>query len=283
MLTKRCADRLDQALVRVAQQEFDRLSRGHSQPELRKRVSEGLGSLGGLAFGTPADYDDPWVALLYLTWYFPRQVRLAADISASMFDSRRDGSQPLWILDYGCGTLATLFGLSLARDRRADRPPIGVLAIDPSEQMRRLGLVVWRTSPELVDNRILCAPRKEDFMKRLWSQPTYSTETWFIAMHAIYEENQERLSSIVDEFQQKYSPTEMVLTCNSQHEKRARKALPGATSLSMRDRRVHVLPRITKWRKDLGDQLKATPRDYLERTVDTAVRSPVILRRRGAK
>ena len=71
------------------------------------------------------DYDDPWVALLYLTWYQPSQVNLAYTLSRRILGATNPFlSGSLQIVDYGCGALAMLFGLALAaaETHQKDRP-----------------------------------------------------------------------------------------------------------------------------------------------------------------
>ena len=284
VLTERSIAHLDRAVTRLADQEFVRLKHRQSPSGVRNRVFGSLDSLRGLGGGKPPDYSDPWVALLYFTWYFPGHVQLASCIADSLLESRQNKDRSLWIVDYGCGNLATLFGVSLACSRR-DRPPsrIAVLAIDPSDSMRRLGERLWQDGA-LADDRISYASRSEDFVERLWNQPTYTTETWFIAMHAIYEENKERLRAVVEEFRNKYSPSEMILTCNKMNEAIARNVVPDAEPLRPLAHQPLPLPRITAWRTSLSDGLGDHPSSYLlKRTVDSGVQSPLVLRRRRAK
>lgn len=285
MLTKKNAALFDRALERLADHEFAVLRRGRPVAALREQVYRALDSLGGLASGKPPDYDDRWVALLYATWYLPGQVALASAIADKLFDARRHKNRALWIVDYGCGNLAMLFGVSLARGRRhRTRPPIGLLGIDPSRAMRRLGERLWDDGGELRDRRTHIASRPEDFVEGLEDQPTYATETWFIAMHAVYENNRDRLPEVLERFSKKYSPRETIVTCHQMHENLARRALPGAAPLALDAGKPLPFPRITAWRKSLGERLGDHPMsDFLRRDVDSGVRGPLVLRRRATR
>ena len=147
------AKALDSSIAHVASTEFDRLSTeaGDGQT-VAKKIHEALRSLQNLRDfqdkNRKPNYDDPWVALLYLTWYQPAQVNLAYTLGRKILeDTRPFLSGSLQVVDFGCGTLAMLFGLALsaAETHRKDHahPQISIDLIDQSNDMRRIGLNMW--------------------------------------------------------------------------------------------------------------------------------------------
>lgn len=140
---------LDQAIAEVAAREFSLLSEGMTKEEWSSKVHQSLNSLGGLQQSSPPDYNDPWIALFYMTWYQPGQIHLVRSLIEEQRKARgsgrllEDDRQLLHIIDFGCGALAMRFGLVLALaealERGEDITEIHIDSIDPNTAMVQMG------------------------------------------------------------------------------------------------------------------------------------------------
>ena len=109
MDSKLFADALDQAIVRVAEAEYARLSSGIPPMKCAEAVASALNSWANLKSGMQPEYNE-WEALFYLTWYQPHQINLALAIVRYFLTT----PQPLHIIDLGCGALATQVAMAVA-------------------------------------------------------------------------------------------------------------------------------------------------------------------------
>ena len=115
------AEAVDRAITKVAMEELYRMGESTFLPEElpHLRVHPALQSLDGLRQGNPPDYDDPMVALLYLTWYQPKQINLAYTIIKKLLEIKGSDrlvlsdSGRLHVVDFGCGSLAMQFAVAL--------------------------------------------------------------------------------------------------------------------------------------------------------------------------
>ena len=187
---------LSQAMVDVAEWEFNRLRKGMSDVAVARAVEGALKSLDDLRWGIMPSYGD-WTALFYLTWHHPNHVNLAYSMIKAMLEkSKRRLPNDLYVLDFGCGTLATQFGLALAIADLRDKQPVKsvrVRPIDDSEPMVRLGKKAWDRFGELAgENADLAA--LSDAMNSIAitcadDSPARGEERWLSAMHVVYREN----------------------------------------------------------------------------------------------
>ena len=188
------ADCLSKAIVDVAEWEFNRLKEGMSDVEVAQAVEGALKSLKGLASGRMPYYGD-WTALFYLTWHHPNHVNLAYSMIVAMLQkSKRRLPSNLYVLDFGCGTLATQFGLALAiSDLRGEQPvkSVRICQIDDSEPMVRLGKKTWDRFGELAgENADLTALSDAmNSITRTDGPPVCGDECWLSAMHVVYQKN----------------------------------------------------------------------------------------------
>ena len=144
---------LDQSIAKVAAREFGLLSEGLTKEEWSSSVHQSLNSLGGLQQSNPPNYDDPWIALFYSTWYQPGQIQLVHLLIDEQRKARGDeqllGSdhQILNVVDFGCGALAVRFGLVLAvaaaLELGEDIDEVHIDSIDPNTAMAQLGVKIW--------------------------------------------------------------------------------------------------------------------------------------------
>ena len=185
---------LSQAIVDVAGREFNHLRNEMCDVDVARSVEGALQSLKGLASGKMPAYNE-WDAPFYLTWHHPKHVNLAYSmIAATLKNTERKLPKNLYLLDFGCGTLATQFGLALAiADLRDEQPvkSVRVRPIDASEPMRSLGKKAWDRFGELVGESAELAALSDTINSTTFTDdsPTSGEECWLSAMHVVYQAN----------------------------------------------------------------------------------------------
>ena len=128
---------LDQAIQETARSEFNRLGEGMRKWNVIRKVASALESLDLLRSGDGVpDYNDPWTAVFYLTWFQPRQVNL---IYSHLERSNERLPQGLRVVDLGCGCSATMLALA-----------VFAATSEPSRAMRTLGSQLWVRFSKLI-------------------------------------------------------------------------------------------------------------------------------------
>ena len=208
------ADALDKAMTTVAEEEFNRLTRGLTNEQIVEKVLGSLRSLDRLRSGQIPNYDE-WDALFY-HWYQPSHINLAYNI-INLANGLRD---QLHIVDFGCGALAMQFGVLLAAANAIERgqpiTEIKIDSIDTSQAMVNVGQKIWEQLyreiggiPDLgyLDRAyevIQPMPRIGDIERIRFEQFGFArnSSVWVGAMHAVYDDNkkavQQSLKSLVD-------------------------------------------------------------------------------------
>ncbi len=232
-----------------------------------------MSSLLNLGRGISPKYDE-WDALLYLTWYQPRQVNLALALAWPF----REQPQPLHIIDLGCGSMAMAMAIAIAvaeSELSEEDVHIELHGIDPSEAMTAIGLRLWRTFSSIVRSRPrirMACERTQEWMGTWRSLEKYyesgrahkgwiypSPNCWLLAVHAIYASNWSDLQSAFRLIRKRSDPCYEVVTCHTVGYEEAR--LVGRSDA--RERRLLKqsfyfsgdLCRTTSWRRQLADRL----------------------------
>ena len=222
---KLIANALDSAIERVAKAEWAHLFEPLSFGEREESVVNALKSLDMLKSGISPDYNKKGVALFYLTWYQPRQINLTYAIAVRLL---RKSPRPLYIVDIGCGALATPIAMAVAlaaSDMSRSNVRVEVHAIDPSEPMKSVGRRLWREffsivkqSPEL--SRLWMAGNLfnfnyysslDDYCK---SNIHPTPNCWVMAIHAVYKSNVNHLKRSFKGFRGKFDPEYEIVTCH---------------------------------------------------------------------
>ena len=204
------ADALDNATTAVAEQEFNRLTRGLNNEQIEEKVVGALISLRRLQSGNMPNYDE-WDALFY-HWYQPSHINLAYS-TIKLANGLRD---QLHIVDFGCGALAMQFGVFLAAVDAIERgQPINEIkidSIDTSQAMIDIGQKIWeQLKREIARNPNLSyldrayevikpIIQEKGDIERIGSAP--NSNVWVSAIHAVYDDNKnpvrQSLNSLVD-------------------------------------------------------------------------------------
>ena len=278
---------MDSSILKVADAEFRRLATGMRPGELYDKVYVALDALGGLQRGVPPDYDDPWVALFYLTWYQPGQINLSRLLIETMRQKRVsntlmiENSSHLRVVDFGCGALAMLFAIlwtateALERGEKIDS--IDVSFYDTAISMIILGVNLWNAFKLEIQARAGLqgvSHCSEKIIRLQYEQPEsllsqkdhrQDEERWLGAIHTVYESNwveiKTGLARIVDQLR----PAVGFMSCRALPRPKLflRQASPFdvlqylCTESNMDAQIVDSLPRISRWRKCLDETLRS--------------------------
>ena len=288
---------LDRAITDVANQEYRRLLEGASPPDLGEKVRLALNSFGGLRGGRPPDYQDPWVALLYLTWFQAGQIQLAYKHIRLMNEKRSlsgltlNNKTPLRVLDFGCGAMAMRFALAwmAAEVLESGRsiPVIYFYGIDPSRYMTSLGERLWERTTEEIEGkpglkRFSASMKAVQFrsdLAALSHRQNLRDERWLSAVHVLYKTNVPYVKDELSLLLKQFAPDVGLLTSHDDPESRSRldSVSPfedseyDASGFELRSESELDLPEVTNWRKELNAQISPTHR-CLENSVNWTFR-----------
>ena len=277
---------MDRAIDRVARKQYLHLQQRSSNPQTRAdEMYAALESLGGLRDGNPPVYDDPWVALFYLTWYQPGQVQLARLLIERMNESRggieflSNHRSSLHVVDFGCGALAMQFAVAWAAAEAIERgsiiDSIIVESYDPATAMIEVGLKFWEqfesdTSKEpqfrslsTVFDRMIT--QQHGALESLFpcDEPIVTEERWVTAVHTVYQINLESVRSDLSRVTGQFLPDVGILSCNSN--KQSIELLRAVSRSSfgnfwhtqqrMSPKASNLLSGVTEWRRSLYQRL----------------------------
>ncbi len=271
--TDRARHALDKAIAKVAEDEYGRLSAGLTPEERAQQVEKALQALRGLASGKRPEYTE-WDALMYLTWYQPRQVHLVYSVLPRPFPP--DG--PLRVLDLGCGAWAVQLAIAILAAEAPFVGEISVRGIDPSLAMRRLGWKLWAAFLDeakesgldhLVDaiTAMSRSSRSSDFRTWLSSAERRDNRSvgglsWLTAVHAVYEDNWNEFEQIYYKVHSQVEPCVELVTTSRRTKK---EDLVKDLVSQLRGGRLVPAPAVacwsgpaantTKWRRTLKDAL----------------------------
>ena len=276
---------LEWAILEVAKAEYTRLSAGLAPHEVAGRVERALKSLGGLRKGVAPAYNE-WDALFYLTWYQPRHVSLNYLVASHLFS---DGPQPVHVIDFGCGALASRFAFAVSA-AMLDVPPselhVDLHGIDNSEHMVRIGEATWSKFISSVSDTDLAAvctamdystyASYEDYRRSpaAHASGVYpSPNCYLLGVHTTYESNKVELRETFSQIRAERDPAATILVCQASKEHVALQVV----GRGFRQLRVVLerswygqLQSVTQWRRSLVGQLPtADPilRSFLQRPV----------------
>lgn len=293
---------LSKAIIEVAQSELDRLTVGLEPQQKVERIEYALNELGGLSSSNMPEYADRWVALLYLTWYQPRQINIAYRIVKRYLDENSLGrSNELFVIDFGCGALAMQFGVALAFSDIAQlgksTPRIRILSMDSSGDMIRIGRRAWTKFKDEshADNRLgylsgvcdlityatMTVPSSGNSLQlhHTWLDTPPGSYRWISAIHTVYEENLSEVRNLLQYIADSFNPDVSFITSQNYpaNVRRAKEISPFENNDAYEQLDTDTpagfvgdLPRITQWRRNISDSLESQSgitSDYLDRMV----------------
>ena len=245
---------LSSALVDVGTRQFDRLRAGMSTEQAAKRVDDALEQLQGLQAGAMPDYDDPWVALLYVLWYQPSQINLAySTISNALDDTRRR----VQIVDFGAGALAAQFGAALHLLEAERDVAVSVQSIDPSRAMIEIGEEIWQSFVEAVRDQDVgmyescksiegAVVTANDVTRKRRAYQMLS------AFHVVYKENKAAVAEALGDLRVRLRPDVKITTTHRRVGWMASEvAGPTGPPVETGPKFTGDLPRVTELRKEI--------------------------------
>lgn len=276
----RIAHALDEAIAGLAEDEYRQLSAGRSPEDVAADVARALRSFERLQMGTPPTYN-AWDALLYLTWYQPRQVNLARAAVAGIGEA----SQPVHVIDIGCGALATAIAMAISAAAANVSPSnidVTVHGIDPSDHMRSIGLRLLRRfslivagEPSLSRLGAMCERIEANLAIHRTLHEYYELQPeamgvgnatkstcWLTVIHAVYASNVDGLLKDLERIRRKSLPVYEVVTCHKVgRDAAARLCRRDARELMLRRENFDIhghLNETTSWRSRLAQRLPTT-------------------------
>lgn len=281
--------KLDAAIAAVADREYQRLSERWPRSECATRVKAALRSLTNLSVGDSPDYNDEWVALLYLTWHQPRQIHLAY---TALRENLEEPPEKLLLFDVGCGAHATQFALAAAfMDEWTEyKGQIAVVGLDPSGPMRRLGDRLWNELLQAtagIDHELcerfsalmsaMCCRSFNDYEHYAGTDEAKLTfsSCWLTSFHAVYGSTLPSLTGQLRDLRRDFRPELEIISCKDSKAERHRKKLlgPGAVVVTRPEAKwPGELSRTMAWRSglagELGDHLDQKRQEYLKASVE---------------
>ena len=279
------ADVLDQAIVTVAEKEFNRLRKGLSDAQVTENVAKALEELEKLRTGGEPDYNNEWVALFYVTWYQPHQINTALKVLQQLYEEQQRTEHPLHIIDVGCGALAVQFATAISA-AEYQHTNVAVTGIDPSEPMRKIGAKLWsafrsivakspdlsnlsRTCQSMPDTNHLFKSHQQYYRSEgARVQSDSAPERWLLAMYVVSEqdtpdptlsESDQKLKDTLQTIRETSRPSVILVTCHEIKRERARLVIGEYNSCE--ELKPADLPftgymsKTTEWRQSLIDRL----------------------------
>ena len=274
---------LDLSMTGVARREFERLSDGMEPAEILPKIHSALDSLGDpLKRGIPPNYEDPWLALCYLTWHQPGHIQLGRLLIEQLRRMRKDewplsiAGDCLQVFDFGCGSLAMQFAVAWAISDaiEAGRPAqyVEVDSYDASPVIMDLGKSLWEEFTCIVsqDDRLRNLSQVIGSMAVNYGMPGQPIpftkrdgERLLSAMHVAYRDNITKIQPLLEHTKDVVDPTIGLL---SGHANWVQQDLLGKVSPfkadsyaahqpSLTSLRNGGFPQITRWRRDLNSKL----------------------------
>ena len=214
---------LDEAIAKVTQAEFDRLSEGRGRTEVMEREKRARESLDLLLRKAKPDYEDEWVAPYYVIRYQPRQVNLVHSV---LLKSAPTIHAPVHVVDVGSGAWASMIALAIFHSvagRSGRKTEITVHGIEPSEPMTRLGEELWmefgcaaerRKLAPIVDTvyamtgTITIFPSFDDYSRAAWGRSLDpaglpAQESWLLSVHAVYKETKDDIRGFLKDYRER--------------------------------------------------------------------------------
>ena len=213
---------LDTAISTTARQWFREHKRTIDDPRAAGGIIRSYHEIRKLVGGGMPVYDE-WGAMLYVLWYQPSHINMAYTTALQLLEQgRSDGStdRPLHVYDFGCGALATQFGLALAAMERVTSTrrvvDISVKSVDESVVMEAIGWRIWHAFHLEIKNESKY-PHLEPLRRVCESlvfnrSVQYEGEIWLTAHHVVYQENHQEVYRNMSEIIEALKPHYVLMT-----------------------------------------------------------------------
>ncbi len=288
------ANALDNALTTVAVQEYNRLALNLDLDQRVESIKGALNSLSRLYIGEMPDYNE-WDALFY-HWYQPSHINLAYSLIKSALADEFTTNDKLRVVDFGCGALAMQFGVAFAAaDTLEQMQPLSEIRIDSldtSESMINMGQQIWEQfiievnrdsrlryislACEIINSQTTILTRNPlmfEFNRHTAWTTAWQCECWVSALHTVYDANKDTVQQWLSAIVNRLHPSKCFATTHSSKYDLLQEVwnfmdldayhIP---MLTIEPQFRGVLPKITRWRKNLNSALQID-HSYLDRNV----------------
>lgn len=226
---------LDEAIVSVAEQEFNRLrSTANNDAQVAENTTEAVKSLALMQYGREPAFNE-WDALFYITAYQPSHINFVLQVLEGLIQETPDGLTgrlPLHIIDVGCGALGVQFAMAiLAAACNVDGANIVVNGIDTRPAMKAIGTTLWKQFRVLVDQSPKLSAlshacdglttRAEVYDSyasfcRAATTPKHADtppECWFVSLDPVFESNRDEINGALQTLHEKYCANVRLAAC----------------------------------------------------------------------
>lgn len=222
---------LDKAIEKVIRDEITSLFNKMTDQEKTFAVCGALKELDDLAYGFHPRYSNPMTALLYISWYQPKQINLIYAAIKQTLNLRKDDSLVLDnggrlnIADFGCGALATQFAVAFAiadaLERNESISVVRIKSYDTSKPMIELGKKIWRRfqlevsrepSLNLLSEAMGKIKSRSSTAKTIFIGGNDAGDNWLSAIHTVYDDNWDPVKNQLAEITKDKNPDIGIIT-----------------------------------------------------------------------
>jgi len=267
-------------MARTLQERLDYLCSGKSTKEVGQRLMKAQLALDRMSSDPPPNYEDEWLAPLYLAWYGPSHINMAYTLFTQVISQQDDtlskGPLGVHLEDYACGPFTGQFAFALAASEASEqfsetRLP-SIYSDDSSDPMWSLGKNVWDTTLDVLGfpwdvqtpysylGSFRDAARRLKFRRR----NNYSAPVWLTAFHGAYPGDVGQvLREKMDVLVQRNKPTVVLTTSHrTRGENMYAPPLDTYEGLHRASKGPSLaitgwLPQVTAWRRRIAGELLA--------------------------
>lgn len=229
---------LDRAISETVDIEFARLTENMAEEQREALLREARGEILLLGELQMPNYNDEMVAVVYAVAYHLQHTNLAYSVIGDMLNRRSHGEPilaragKLHVVDFGCGTLAMQFGLTLAvadaLERGEEIKSVHIDSMDTNKPMFTLGDKLWEKFTRIVNYdyklrlnwvRDACNLVTHSLHHRIDTiNPIEGAESWLSVIHAAYDENKSVIQRDLAEIYGSIQPAVGMVTCYGRHD-----------------------------------------------------------------
>lgn len=229
---------LDTAISETVEGEHCRLTRNMAERQKSDLFNEARRQVLSLRNLEMPEYDDEFVAMVYVAAYQLQHIHLTYSMVKDM-QSRRNASTPamvrtgnLQVVDFGCGALAMQFGVALAvadaLEAGENITHVKVDSMDINRPMLFIGRKIWKKFVDIVERdkggdlrwvRKACRRLQFRLHTRVGTiERVGDADSWLSAIHAVYEENEATVKRDLKSLYDGIAPVAGFMTCYAKHD-----------------------------------------------------------------
>ena len=219
---KQLTEALDAAMARVAAERFAELVRNDGPRRAAEEVIEAYDQIKVLS-GLNAPLINDYFSLFYMLWFQPQNSKaayMAALKAPEDINPLRTSSNGLYVHDFGCGTMTTLFGTAFAAadspEWNSDSQELSVYSEDESRPMEILGWRLWNAFCQEISRETSYPSLGE--LRKVCDALTFSRQTqgggtvWLTAHNIAYANHVQPIKTELDGRVSALSPDAVIVS-----------------------------------------------------------------------